>query len=196
MRIDQNIDTIEQDLTSISSNIERVNPEIESTRQELKNAENKLNERVAVLNVRVKNIYMYGQASYLEVLLNAKSFSEFVTRFDFLQLILKQDAELVESIEVRRQDIANYKADLNVKLAELEKLGDIRTRQQDNVELAKIDRENKLEEIKTKQEAYEEAYQQIEEETKAIDDLIRRKSSKPGSENASDFKGEENALRH
>ena len=185
--LDQNIDSVENDLTSIRSQVERVSGEVYASRCELQDAEARLGERTAILNVRVKDIYMNGQVSYLEVLLKSRSFSEFITTFEFLRRIVKQDTSLVNSIEFERRDIANKKADLEVKLAEITGLEKRKSNQQSNLETLKVDRGKKLEEIKSKQEAYEAAYAELEEETKALDALIRRKTSNSKSKGTGQF---------
>lgn len=185
--LDQNIDSVENDLTSIRSQVDRVSGEVYASRSELQDAEARLGERTAVLNVRVKDIYMNGQVSYLEVLLKSRSFSEFITTFEFLRRIVKQDTSLVNSIEVERRDIANKKADLELKLAEITGLETRKSNQQSNLETLKVDRAKKLEEIKSKQEAYEAAYTELEEETKALDALIRRKTSNSKSKGTGQF---------
>ncbi|MHB9093556.1 MAG: murein hydrolase activator EnvC family protein, partial [Eubacteriales bacterium] len=169
--IDQNMDNVEQELSTIRGRVKQTGREVNTVRQELLDAEQRLRERTAVLNVRVKDIYMNGKISYLEVLLNARSFSEFVTRFEFLKRIAEQDSELVDTIDNERRDVANKKADMELKLAEIKGLEGRKTKQEANLASIKVDRENKLEEIKTKQEAYEAAYEELEEETKALDEM-------------------------
>ncbi len=182
-KLDREIDDLEQDLDLIRSRGEEVSGEVEIVRSDLTDAEQRLRQRTAILNVRVKDIYMNGKINYLEVLLSARNFSEFITRFEFLKRIVRQDTELVNSIESERVQIANQKADLELKLAEIRDLESRKARQQTNLETRKGDREVKLAEIRTKQEAYEAAYEELEEETKALDELIRKKSS------SSKFKG-------
>jgi len=179
-QIDQNIDSLEKEIDSIRQRVGQVSTEVDVVRGQLQDAEKRLSERTAILNVRVKDIYMNGKVSYLEVLLNSRSFSEFITRFEFLRRIARQDAALVNEIQAERRDIANQTADLELKLAEIKDLENRKNRQQDNLELARAEREKKLGEIRDKQEAYEAAYEELEEETKALDELIRRKSVNTG----------------
>ncbi len=175
-QLDQNIDEIERDLDSIRLRISNVSGEVDTARHDLSDAEDRLGKRTAILYVRVKDIYINGKVDYLEVMLSAKSFSEFVTRYEFLKRIAEQDTELVNAIEAERQDITRKKTDLELKLAEIKDLENRTSRQQSNLEARKADREKKLTEIRTKQEAYEAAEDELERETKALDALIRKKS--------------------
>lgn len=176
--IDKNIDGIEVQLNTIKSDMKQVNGQVNVTRDELSEAEEKLRERTAVLNVRVKDIYMNGKVDYLEVLLDSKSFSDFVTRFEFLRRIVRQDMALVESIEAEREAIAVKKRDLENKLGRIKKLENNKEQQQSNLEAAKENREEKLDEIKAKQEALEDALNELERESKALEELIKKKTAK------------------
>jgi murein DD-endopeptidase MepM/ murein hydrolase activator NlpD len=174
--LDQNITALQSELSTVKAELAKVEEQVDITQAELDAAEERLRERTAVLHVRVKDIYMNGKVSYLEVLLSARSFSEFVTRFDLLQRILKQDNELVKSIEAQRQDIANKKADLIVKRDEIRALKKRKEARQTELGQRKGDRKIKLEEIQSSKEYYEKILDELEEETAALDNLIRQKS--------------------
>ncbi|HWI55247.1 MAG TPA: peptidoglycan DD-metalloendopeptidase family protein, partial [Desulfobacteria bacterium] len=176
--IDENIDGVEQQLEEIKSDMKQVDGQVENVRENLSDAENKLRERTAVLNVRVKDIYMNGKVNYMEVLLESKSFSDFVTRFEFLRRIVRQDMELVQSIEAQRRDIAEKKKDLEGKLARITSLEQSREQQQNSLEIAKDNREEKLDEIKSRQKALEAALDEQEQESKALEQLIKKKTQK------------------
>lgn len=174
--LDHNITGLSNELGSIRDQLARVEDQVGVTQAELEKAEQRLTERTAVLNVRVRDMYMNGKVSYLEVLLSAKSFSEFITRFEFLQRILKQDAELVATIEAERQDIANKKADLVVRRDEIRSLKNRKEARQNELDRRKDDRANKLTEIKKSKEYYIQVLDAMEEETAALDKLIRQKT--------------------
>lgn len=174
--IDENIEGVEQQLGVIKSDLNQVDGQVRNVRGNLSEAEGALRERTAVLNVRVKDIYMNGKVNYLEVLLESKSFSDFVTRFEFLKRIVRQDMELVEAIEAQRRDIAEKKQELESKLAQIKSLKRSRQRQQTNLEIAKENREEKLGEIKSRQKALEAALNELEQESKALEQLIKKKT--------------------
>ena len=174
--LDHKLDTVENDLSTTRTKLKVVSSDVGEVKDELVNAEQRLNERTAVLSVRVKDIFMNGQVSYMEVLLDSRSFSEFITRFEFLGRIAKQDAELVNTIESERQEISDQKAELEKKLAETRKLESIKATQQDNLEKIKVDRADKLREIRSKQSYYQAAFDQLDEENKALERIIRQKS--------------------
>lgn len=185
--LDQNITALQSEIASVKAELSGVEEQVRVTQAELESAEKRLRERTAVLNVRVRDIYMNGKVSYLEVLLSASSFSEFVTRFDFLQRILKQDATLVKSIEAQRQDITNKKADLMIKRDEIKALKKRKETRQSELLRSKNNREGTLEKIKSSKEYYEKVLDELEAETVALDNLIRQKSRAGGKQGTGQF---------
>ncbi len=174
--IDQDITGLQSEVETVKTQLAKVEEQVRVTQLELTDAEQRLRERSAILNIRVKDMYINGKVSYLDVLLTAKSFGEFVTRFEFLQRILKQDTELVKTIEVERQDIATKKADLVVRRDEVRALKNRKEARQLELSRRKDDRENTLGAIKASKEAYEKVLDELEEETAMLDNLIRQKS--------------------
>jgi cell wall-associated NlpC family hydrolase len=58
-----------------------------------------INAKQLTLGARVNSMYRSGQTSYLDVLLGASTFSEFIATWDLINTINNQDANLISSIE-------------------------------------------------------------------------------------------------
>lgn len=64
-----------------------------------------LNEKHTVLENRVRDIYINGQISYLDVLFGAKDFGDFLTRMDLLKRVMIRDSELVSDVLAYQKEI-------------------------------------------------------------------------------------------
>lgn len=64
-----------------------------------------LNEKHAVLEKRVRDIYINGQISYLDVLFGAQDFGDFLTRMDLLKRVMIRDSELVTNVLQYQKEI-------------------------------------------------------------------------------------------
>ena len=64
-----------------------------------------LNAKHGVLENRVRDIYINGQISYLDVLFGAQDFGDFLTRMDLLKRVMSRDAELVAEVFQYRNEI-------------------------------------------------------------------------------------------
>ncbi len=57
-----------------------------------------LNKKHGILEKRVRDIYINGQISYLDVLFGAQDFGDFLTRMDLLKRVMIRDSELVANV--------------------------------------------------------------------------------------------------
>lgn len=64
-----------------------------------------LNEKHGVLENRVRDIYINGQISYLDVLFGAQDFGDFLTRMDLLKRVIIRDSELVADVLAYQNEI-------------------------------------------------------------------------------------------
>ena len=71
---------------------------LEENEEKLKKTEADYKEKSGKLGKRVRDIYINGQISYLDVLFGAKDFSDLMTRMDLLKRVIKQDYDLVQLV--------------------------------------------------------------------------------------------------
>lgn len=83
------------------------------------------------LEKRLRAIYMEGEVSYMAVLLQSDDFTDFLNQADYLERIVKTDAELIESVRDHKTSLDGQKVSARAVVIELAKL---RLRKQDKVE--------------------------------------------------------------
>lgn len=87
--------------------------------EDLQAAEERLANQDVLLQSRVRLMYTKGSVSYLDVLMSATSFSDFLDRFDALKSILGQDRELLENYNHEKELIAAKKQEIEGSLDEV-----------------------------------------------------------------------------
>ena len=100
-----------------------VEQEIAKNEKLLAEAQARLSKREAVFNKRVRDIYINGRLSYLDVVVGAKDFSDFANRVEMLRRIIDADIKLINSIKTEREEINTRKQILEqdrAKVVELE----------------------------------------------------------------------------
>ncbi|MBS4912671.1 MAG: peptidoglycan DD-metalloendopeptidase family protein [Veillonella sp.] len=100
-----------------------VEQEIAKNEKLLAEAQARLSKREAVFNKRVRDIYINGRLSYLDVVVGAKDFSDFANRVEMLRRIIDADIKLINSIKTEREEISTRKSILEqdrAKVVELE----------------------------------------------------------------------------
>lgn len=101
-----------------------VENDITLNERQLAEAKKRLEGRESVFYKRVRDIYINGRLSYLDVVIGSKDFSDFANRLEVLKRIIDSDITLINEIKKERADIEAHKQKLEAdraKLVELEK---------------------------------------------------------------------------
>ncbi len=174
----------------LAGEIAAVEEEIERAEMELAEAEEQLNYQEELLKLRLRAIQQHGLVSYLEVLFESSSFSDFLTRLHNLSIIAANDMRLIEEIQAERDIIQAWKDELEEKKSNLEKMHRQVAANEAEMEQAAADRVVILAELQDEIARNLEAIEKLEREAQQLDSLIRRLIA----EAASKFSGIEGAL--
>lgn len=109
-------------MKDISTQISNTEKSLNVTAEELDKAEVRITSREKVLESRVRLMYTDGAVSYLDVLLSATSFSDFLDRADSLKMIVDQDQELLVQHKLDKQTVVEKKQELEGQYAQAKKL--------------------------------------------------------------------------
>ena len=118
---------LRQATTELNTIIEQrvaVENDITLNERQLAEAQKRLEGREAVFYKRVRDIYINGRLSYLDVVIGSKDFSDFANRLEVLKRIIDSDINLISEIKKERAQIEAHKKKLEedrAKLVELEK---------------------------------------------------------------------------
>lgn len=125
------------------------------------------------LGSRVRDIYMHGQISYLDVLFGAKDFGDLMTRMDLLKRVIHDDYELVHTVLDEKQEIETRQAELEKDKktqAEEEK----KTRAAREVMEQKVAKQRALiEKMKSDKAVFDQQYDELMAASKQIANMIR-----------------------
>lgn len=125
------------------------------------------------LERRIRDIYINGQISYIDVLFGAHDFGDFLTRMDLLKRVLYHDSDLVMAVLQYRAEIKN----LGVRLEDDKRL------QAEQVRLAERARANKQQKVDEQQalidrmendrDLYNRRYDEMMAASKQVEKLIQ-----------------------
>lgn len=96
--------------------------ELLQTGLELDQAEERVNTRDELLQSRMRLMYTNGFVSYMDVLLSATSFTDFIDRFDALQSILSQDRDILAEQREEKELVALKKVEVEKQFGEMSKI--------------------------------------------------------------------------
>ncbi|MGG1552387.1 murein hydrolase activator EnvC family protein [Paenibacillus ferrarius] len=144
-------------LTQLNEQIDQVSDQLEKNAKELDDAEARVESRDAMLKSRVRLLYTNGFVSYMDVLLSATSFSDFLNRVEALKSIVSQDKEILESNKKDKATVAQKKAETEEQLVKVQGLY--------------ADAEALREDLKAKEKAKEVKIASLSKQEKALEEI-------------------------
>ena len=138
----------------------------------LKNAQKNLDKREKILDKRLRDIYVHGQISYIDVLVGANNFSDFLTRLDLIKRIIKYDYDLISNILQERQTITDTQNALEEEHSKTEKLAQAAKEKSDILQAKKNEQQAMLNKVKSDRETAEKAYNEIAAASRQVEQMI------------------------
>ena len=123
-QIEEQLRQATAELGTIKEQRVAVENDITLNERQLAEAQKRLEGRESVFYKRVRDIYINGRLSYLDVVIGSKDFSDFANRLEVLKRIIDSDITLINEIKKERSEIEAHKQKLEAdraKLVELEK---------------------------------------------------------------------------
>ena len=128
------------------------------------------------LGKRVRDIYINGQISYLDVLFGAKDVSDFMTRMDMLKKIIKQDYDLVHTVLDEKNEIESRQQDLG-KDKEIRAEQELKARQSKEIMEEKVrKRKAVIDKMKSDKATVDREYDEMMAASKQITQMLQRSS--------------------
>lgn len=121
-QLSEQIDVKESEIARLASSIFTTTQQVDKTKVELAAAEVRVKERNELVKQRIRLMYEKGDVEYLEVLFGATSFSDFIDRFEALQVIYEKDKELLTKNRAERDEVKTKKQQLETQRTQLAQL--------------------------------------------------------------------------
>ncbi len=117
--LDDKIRKYEQENTELKQRLESLETSITETTEQLEITTAEYNKKYELLKERLVTMYEEGNIAYLEVLLSAKSLSEFLGIYYAMVEIAEYDNALIDEVDEKRQLIENSKQKLENETSEV-----------------------------------------------------------------------------
>ena len=120
--LDDKIKKYEQENIELKQRLENLETSITETTKQLEITTDEYNKKYKLLKDRLVTLYEEGDTAYLEVLLSAKSLSEFLGMYYAMVEIAEYDNALIDEVDAKRKSIENSKQKLENETAEVKVL--------------------------------------------------------------------------
>ncbi|MCL6611446.1 MAG: peptidoglycan DD-metalloendopeptidase family protein [Peptococcaceae bacterium] len=117
--LDQGIEYRERQARELEAGLKLAQAELDRAEKELEKSRQELEESNQTFRKRVRGLYISGNISYLEVLLDSDSFSDFINRAEMLRRIISRDLKIVKQVTEKKQNLEDRKAALEARRNDL-----------------------------------------------------------------------------
>lgn len=114
----QIVDTM-LEIETIDKKVNDSKAAIVKTEGEIKTIETNIKEEEKLFGERMEALYINGVTSYLDVVLEATSFSDFISRIDTVKTIIEYDNQIMNGLNTQKATLANKKQGLEKEQANL-----------------------------------------------------------------------------
>jgi len=156
-KLDQNLSEVEAKIAELKTLISEKEDEIVKTTEELEDALEKEQTQYRTMKERVQFLYEQGDTYYLELLLDADSFGEFVNKKEYITKMSEYDTKMLKEYVTNRELIEVCKAELEAEEELLKEAKDKVDKEQANLEELIATKEQEINrytgDIKNKQQA-------------------------------------------
>ncbi len=173
-RLESNLAELRREISQLEQDIEDLELAITVKEEELAEAEAVVEARDELLKRRLRAIYENGDTGYLDVIFNAYTFAEFLTRLHDLKLIAEFDLLLLEEAFMARMAVQEQKEELEAERAELLELQRGLVSRQEDLTRQLANQKKIIDQLMAAIEAQEKAIEELEQEAKQVEELIKR----------------------
>lgn len=158
----------------VKGQLDSVEDKISDNTELLEKTEADLKVKNKKLQQRVRDIYINGQISYVDVLFGAKDFADLMTRMDVLKRIIKHDYDLIMNVKEEKATVENTRAQLEKDKAEAEVLVADAQAKKAKVEDKESEQQVLLDQAIYDRDTSERMYEEIMAASQEVANMIRR----------------------
>lgn len=158
----------------VKGQLDSVEDKITDNTELLEKTEADLKVKNKKLQQRVRDIYINGQISYVDVLFGAKDFADLMTRMDVLKRIIKHDYDLIMKVKEEKATVENTRAQLEKDKAEAEVLVTDAQAKKAKVEDKASEQQVLLDQAIYDRDTSERMYEEIMAASQEVANMIRR----------------------
>lgn len=120
--IDAQLDKANAELSELNMQIASLQSDITAKEKEIKNLSDEESEANDLFKERMRALYEDNSLSYVDVILNSTSISDFFYRIDVIRQVSDYDQNVIAQIVNKKEIIEDSKEELETKQAEVEKV--------------------------------------------------------------------------
>ena len=189
-KLDSSLESIGNELSKLNDDIDAKEKQIDTTKQELSEAKETEKSQYESMKLRIKYMYEKGDSTYVDLLMEAGSLSELLSKAEYITKISSYDrqkldeyaatkekiAEKEKALEEEHAELLNLQNETEAKQASVEKLLAAKQTELQNYETKIASAEGQISEYAKSIEVQENQIKSIEAEIKRKEEEARKKA--------------------
>ena len=149
-KLDSSLESIGNELSKLNDDIDAKEKQIDTTKQELSEAKETEKSQYESMKLRIKYMYEKGDSTYVDLLMEAGSLSELLSKAEYITKISSYDRQKLDEYAATKEKIAEKEKALEGEHAELLTLQDETEAKQASVEKLLAAKQTELRNYETK----------------------------------------------
>lgn len=194
--LDAEIAKVQTEIDRLNGKINDSNAKIATKQKELAQAQENSKQQHDSYLSRAKMMVERGSITYLEVLLNSKSFSDLLSRYSVVKQIVRYDSNRLQELKEIEKQIEDIKKELESENKKLVSLKNDETAQMKTLSAKRAASQKIIDDLKSDQSSYEKALAEQERaeanaraEIKRLTEQAQRNSGNGGASVPSSYSG-------
>lgn len=163
---DEKISALQGDIDEVNGMISSLDAEIAEQNAKIDQLNDKLEVKKDNFETRLRALQYRGSTSYIDVLLGADDFSDFLLRLTLVSNIIGHDRDMMDEISALKSDVEEAKALIVAKKEEQVESRDLLASQKAHLDSLAAKQQAAMDELSKDMNEYKEAIRQQEEETR------------------------------
>lgn len=170
--LENQIVTVQSQVDEYNRQIKALDESISAKTLEISEKQAGINDRFEKLKDRLCAIYMLGEGSTLELLLNAQNVMDFADKVNLIQSITEHDTALIDGLKADMQSIAEQKQSIEGSRLEVAQAREMMDKKKDELTALQQEAIRLLNEISQNEKQTEEEKQKLDKEREEADAAI------------------------
>lgn len=171
--ISSQIDNYESQIEDLNSQIEDANTKIKEAEEKLSKNEEEYKKKQETFKQRLVVIYESGETSYLDVLLNSSSLTDFISNYYLVSELTEMDTQLIEGLEKQKQEIENSKQEIETSKEKLTTAKESKENVSSELKTAKTEKSKYVSQLSDQEKELEAEIQELKQANAKISNEIK-----------------------
>lgn len=156
--VNANLEAAEAQLAAANSALAQAEAELAATNAQLEKEQESLETQVNAYSERMRQTYIDGNVSLLDVILESTSMEDFITRAYYMEKILEYDNTMIDTINESIESIEEQKATLEQQKADLQVIKSAKESAVAELEAAKVEKYSLISTAQAQKEQAQDEY--------------------------------------